>query len=135
MTTLNPYLSFRDNARAALEHYHDVLGGTLDISTFGSMPEMGYEPNESELVMHGSITSEDGMVLMASDTPAHMEHREPQGISVSVSGDDGDRLRAIWRGLLDGGTATIPLAPAPWGGEFGMLVDRFGIAWMVAINA
>ncbi|WP_193597949.1 VOC family protein [Microbacterium sp. YJN-G] len=135
MTTLNPYLSFRDNARAALEHYHQVLGGDLQIMTFGSMPEMGYEPNESELVMHGSITTEDGMVLMASDTPSHMEYREPQGISVSVSGDDGDRLRAIWRGLLDGGTATIPLAPAPWGGEFGMLVDRFGIAWMVVVNA
>jgi len=136
MVTLNPYLSFRDNAREALEHYHRVLGGSLDISTFGSMPgEMGYDPSESELVMHGQLSTDDGLVLMASDTPSSMEYREPAGISVSLSGDEADTLRAAWDGLSDGGQVTIPLAPAPWGGESGMFVDRFGISWMVAINA
>ena len=134
MPTLNPYMSFRDNARAALERYREVLGGDLQIMTFGSMPEMGYEPSESELVMHGQLTTDDGMVLMASDTPSSMEYQAPQGISVSLSGTESDRLRAIWDGLLDGGTATMPLAPAPWGGDFGMLVDRFGIAWMMSID-
>ena len=134
MPTLNPYISFRDNARAALERYREVLGGDLQIMTFGSMPEMGYEPSESELVMHGQLTTDDGMVLMASDTPSSMEYQAPQGISVSLSGTESDRLRAIWDGLLDGGTATMPLAPAPWGGDFGMLVDRFGVAWMMSID-
>lgn len=134
MPLLNPYISFRDNAREALERYHEVLGGDLQIMTFGSMPEMGYEPSESELVMHGSLTTEDGMVLMASDTPSSMEYQAPRGVSISVGGSEADRLRAIWDGLLDGGTATIPLAPAPWGGDFGMLVDRFGVAWMVSID-
>lgn len=63
-----------------------------------------------------------------------MEYEKPQGISVSVSGTESDRLRAIWDGLLDGGSATMPLAPAPWGGDFGMLVDRFGVAWMMSID-
>lgn len=31
---LSPYLSFKDNARQALEFYADVLGGTLALSTF-----------------------------------------------------------------------------------------------------
>lgn len=135
MATLNPYISFRENARAALERYHEVLGGSLEISTFGSMPGMGYDPSESELVMHGSLTTDDGMVLMASDTPSSMEFQAPQGVSVSISGTEADRLRAIWDGLLDGGAATVSLAPAPWGGDFGMLVDRFGVAWMVSIDA
>ena len=135
MPTLNPYISFRDNARAALERYREVLGGDLQIMTFGSMPEVGYAPSESELVMHGQLTTEDGMVLMASDTPSSMDYEKPQGISVSVSGTESDRLRAIWDGLLDGGSATMPLAPAPWGGDFGMLVDRFGVAWMMSIDA
>lgn len=134
MPLLNPYISFRDNARAALERYREVLGGDLQIMTFGSMPEMGYEPSESELVMHGQLTTDDGMVLMASDTPSSMEYQAPQGISVSLSGTESDRLRAIWDGLLDGGTASMPLAPAPWGGDFGMLVDRFGVAWMMSID-
>ena len=134
MPLLNPYISFRDNAREALERYREVLGGDLQIMTFGSMPEMGYKPSESELVMHGQLTTDDGMVLMASDTPSSMEYQAPQGISVSLSGTESDRLRAIWDGLLDGGTATMPLAPAPWGGDFGMLVDRFGVAWMMSID-
>lgn len=134
MALLNPYISFRDNARAALEFYHSVLGGNLEITTFGDMPDMGFGPREKDLLMHGSLTTEDGMVLMASDTPASIEFKEPQGISVSVGGTETDRLRAVWDGLLEGGTATMPLAPAPWGDDFGMLVDRFGVAWMVSID-
>ncbi|WP_309127521.1 VOC family protein [Microbacterium sp.] len=134
MVVLNPYLTFRDNARTALEFYQSVLGGTLDISTFGSMPDMGYDPGDSELVMHAQLTTEDGLVLMASDTPSGVEFRRPQGISVSLSGPESDRLHSVWTGLGDGATVTMPLAPAPWGGEFGMLVDRFGISWLVAID-
>lgn len=33
--TLNPYLSFRDTAREAMEFYQSVLGGELTLSTFG----------------------------------------------------------------------------------------------------
>ena len=31
---LNPYLSFRDDAREAMEFYHGVFGGKLDMTTF-----------------------------------------------------------------------------------------------------
>ena len=134
MVTLNPYLSFRDNARTPLEHYQRVLGGSLDISTFNSMPDMGYDPAEGRLVMHGQLTTDDGMVLMASDTPSGMEYREPQGISVSLSGSESERLHGVWDALSDGASVAVPLSPAPWGGEFGMLTDRFGISWLVAID-
>ncbi|MGW9627952.1 VOC family protein [Microbacterium sp. NPDC055521] len=134
MPILNPYLSFRDNAREALERYQHVLGGELQIMTFGSMPELPQDSSERELVLHGQLTTDDGLILMASDTPAHMEYQEPQGVAISISGTEVDRLRAIWDGLLDGGTATAPLGAAPWGGDFGMLVDRFGVAWMLSID-
>ncbi|MFS2242983.1 VOC family protein [Microbacterium sp. OR16] len=135
MPILNPYISFRDNAREALKRYRDVLAGELQIMTFGSMPDLPQDPSESELVLHGQLTTDDGVILMASDTPAHMEHQQPQGVSISITGDEVDRLRAIWDGLLDGGAATAPLGAAPWGGEFGMLVDRFGVAWMLSIDS
>lgn len=134
MPILNPYLSFRDTARQALEFYHAVLGGSLEIDTFGSYPDMGFEPGEGDLVMHGQLTTDDGLTLMASDTPSSMDYQPAQGISVSLSGNESDRLHAVWDGLSEGGMAIMPLAPAPWGGEFGMLVDRFGITWMVNVN-
>ncbi len=132
MANLNPYLAFHDNARAAMEFYQQALGGDLDISTFGEMPEMGYEPSEAHLVMHAQLTTPDGLVLMASDTPASMDYVRPQGFSVSLSGTDADMLRQAWDRLSDGGNVTMPFEPAPWGGLFGMFTDRFGIDWMIA---
>lgn len=130
--TLNAYLSFRNNARAALEFYQGALGGELSIDTFGSYPEMGHSPSENNLVMHGQLTLPDGHTLMASDTPSGMTYEKPQGFSVSFSGPDEAALRSVWEALAEGGTITMPLDTPPWGGLFGMLVDRFGIAWMVA---
>lgn len=136
MTNLNPYLSFRDSAREAMEFYQSVLGGDLNVSTFGEMPDGGTAEGEENLVMHAQLNAPGGLVLMASDTPTGMEYQSPAGISVSLSGGavDTDYLHRAWEGLVDGGSAVMPLAEAPWGGEFGMLLDRFGISWMVAIE-
>lgn len=131
MANLNPYLSFRNDARQAMEFYRSVLGGELDISEFGEFPDMGHDPSENDLVMHAQLTTPDGMVLMASDTPTGMDYQKPQGFSVSLSGNSEAVSREVWEKLADGATVTMPLDTAPWGGLFGMLVDRFGVAWMV----
>jgi PhnB protein len=131
-TTLNPYLSFRDDARAAMEFYRDVFGGELTIDTFASY-EMGQEPSENDLVMHAQLETPAGFTLMASDTPSSMPYAPAAGFSISLSGDDDEALSAWWAALSDGGQVTMPLDVPPWGGRFGMLTDRFGIAWMVSI--
>lgn len=131
---LNPYLNFRGQARAALEHYQQVLGGDLTVSTFAEAG-MEVQPEETEWLMHGQLETPDGFTLMAADVPSHMEYSAAGGFSVSLSGDEGDKLRGFWDGLLEGGTLTVPLEQAPWGDAFGMLVDRFGVAWLVNISA
>ena len=85
MTTLNPYLQFRDNARAAIEFYHRVFGGDLSIDTFGQWEGMVQDPAEADLVMHAQLRTPDGLVLMASDTPSSMPYREPAGIAVPAN--------------------------------------------------
>lgn len=79
MTTLNPYISFRDNAREAMEFYQQALGGDLQVMTFGDMPGMVEDESEQRLVMHAMLRTADGLVLMGADTPAHMEYQAPQG--------------------------------------------------------
>lgn len=135
MASLNPYISFKNDARAAMEHYQSVFGGELAIDTFESFPEMGVDPSEATLVMHAQLDTPDGFVLMAADTPSSMSYARPSGISVSVSGEDEAQLERFWNGLVDGGSVTMPFETPPWGGRFGMLTDRFGIDWMVALNA
>jgi PhnB protein len=135
MLTLNPYLSFQDQARAAVEFYQSVLGGELTISTFGDYPDMGHDAAENDLVMHAQLDTPDGFTLMASDTPGSIPYQQLAGFSVSISGDDEAALQRYWDGLSTGGTIAMPFDPAPWGGRFGMFTDRFGVAWMLNLNA
>jgi len=129
MPALNPYLSFRTEARQAMEFYQSVLGGDLDISVFGDFPDMVQDPSQKDLVMHAQLNTPDGLVLMGSDSPDGMPYEKPQGFSVSLSGNTQDTTRAVWDRLSDGATITMPLDVPPWGGLFGMLIDRFGIPW------
>ena len=129
---LNPYISFDGNARDAMQFYEGVFGGDLAISTFG---ELGASDSpDADKVMHGMLETSSGFTLMGADTPSHLEHNPGNNISVSLSGDDGDELRGYWDKLSDGGTVTVPLEKQVWGDEFGMVIDRFGIAWMVNIG-
>lgn len=131
MANLNPYLSFRTEARQAMEFYQSVLGGELEINVFGDFPDMLQDASQKDLVMHAQLTTPDGLVLMASDSPDGMPYEIPQGFSVSLSGNTQAKTQDVWDGLSDGGTITMPLDVPPWGGTFGMLVDRFGIPWML----
>ncbi|MCC2031376.1 VOC family protein [Microbacterium allomyrinae] len=135
MPSLNPYLSFQNQARSAMTFYQSVFGGELDISTFGEFEGMVQDDAEKDLVMHAQLTSPDGFVLMGADTPTGMPYAKPAGISVSVSGDDEASLQGFWDKLVDGGEVVMPFDTPPWGGRFGMLTDKFGIDWMVALNA
>jgi PhnB protein len=128
---LNPYLSFRDNARQAMEFYESVFGGELALSTFADM-HASDDPAEQDKIMHGMLEAPNGLVLMGADTPNSMEY-QPNGYSISLSGDDEPTLRGYWEGLSSDGTVIEPLVQAPWGDTFGMCVDRFGVHWMVNI--
>jgi PhnB protein len=132
-TRLNPYLSFRDNAREAMEFYRTVFGGKLDANTFKEY-HASEDPSEDDKIMHSMLEAEDGIIIMAADTPNGMEYRPGTNISMSLSGDNEAELRGYYEKLSAGGTAVMPLEKAPWGDTFGMCVDKFGINWMVNIS-
>ena len=129
---LNPYLNFPGTARAAMEFYRDVLGGELVINTFGEFG--GEDTATKDNVMHALLESPSGYTLMASDLAPGMQHQPGTNITISLSGDDGDELHGYWDKLAAGGTVTMPLEKQVWGDEFGMCIDKYGIAWMVNIN-
>jgi PhnB protein len=129
---LNPYLSFRDNAREAMGFYRSVFGGELTTSTFAEF-QASDEPDEQDKIMHAQLAGDNGLVLMASDTPNRLEFTPGTNYSISLSGDDDATLRGYWTALSTDGIVTMPLSKAPWGDTFGMCVDRFGVSWIVNI--
>ncbi len=131
-TKLNPYISFRDNARDAMQYYQSVFGGNLTMSTFAEF-QMADDPAEAEKIMHAQLDTDNGLTLMGADTPNSMDYDEGSRVTVSLSGEDEAELRGYWDKLVDGGSVTLPLEQAPWGDSFGMATDRFGVSWMVNI--
>ena len=131
-TQLNPYLSFRNTAREAMDFYQSVFGGELTRSTFAEF-HASDDPAEQDKIMHSMLTTGGGQVLMASDTPNSMDYAPGNNYSISLSGDDDAELRGYWEKLSADGTVTMPLAPAPWGDTFGMCTDRIGVSWLVNI--
>lgn len=133
-TRLSPYLGFKNTARDAMEFYNTVFGGTLELHTFKEYNSSD-DPTEDNKIMHSMLETEDGMLLMASDTPNSMEYATGSNISVSLSGDDETELRGYFDKLSAGGAITMPLMKAIWGDSFGMCTDKFGVSWMVNISA
>ena len=132
-TKLNPYISFKDNTRAAMEFYQVVFGGKLTMNTFKEF-HAAQEPDEENLIMHSMLETENGLTLMASDTPDRMEYRPGTNFSISLSGDNKAELTGYFEKLSDGGMVAMPLTAAQWGDTFGMLTDKFGVSWLVNIS-
>ena len=70
---------------------------------------------------------------MGSDVPERMPLTVGNSISVSLGGEEREELEGYWAGLSDGATIVAPLSASSWGDSFGMLVDRFGVTWLVNI--
>ncbi|CAM01339.1 PhnB protein [Saccharopolyspora erythraea NRRL 2338] len=129
---LNPYISFPGNARQALEFYHQVFGGNLNMNSYG---DFGMEDaGVADKIMHGQLETRSGFTLMAADAPPGSEHRAGNNMSVSLSGDDAQELRGYWDQLSSSGTVSVPLERQMWGDEFGSCEDQFGVTWMVNIS-
>lgn len=131
---LNTYLTFKDNARQAMEFYARVLGGKmLTMMTMGESPMKDQvSPEYHGAIMHASLQIGDRM-LMASDSPPGCgpAFEGNKGFSLSLTVDTPAEAEKLFAALGEGGTVTMPLGQTFWSPCFGMLVDRFGIAWMV----
>lgn len=131
---LTPYLNFRNYTREVMAFYQTVLGGKLTMNTYKEFG-VSQDPSEDNNIMHSLLETENGMTLMAADAPISMDLKVGTNISITLSGDNEEELTRFYNMLSAGGTVVEPLAKAPWGDSFGMLVDKFGINWMVNISS
>jgi PhnB protein len=116
-----------------MEFYKSVFGGKLTLSTF---KEFGasQDPSEADKIMHSVLEADNGITFMAADTPNHMEYKPGTTFNMSLSGDNEAELRGYFEKLAADGSIAMPLEKAPWGDTFGMVVDKYGVQWLVNIS-
>jgi len=133
-STLNPYLTFNKEAGEAMKFYHSVLGGELDVQTFGEAKLPNTSEGEKDLVIHAVLKFEEN-VIMASDGgkdhPVHMG----DNVSLSLQGPDEETLTKWFNGLAEGGKIDMELQKQFWGDIYGQLTDKFGVHWMINITS
>ncbi len=128
---LNTYLHFDGHCEAAFKFYEKCLGGKIEGMFFWEgTPAAEQVPAEwRSKVMHVSLKAGDE-VLMGADVPPD-RYQKPQGFSVTVGVKDPAEAERIFHALAENGEVTMPIQKTFWAFRFGMLVDQFGIPWMV----
>jgi len=128
---MNPYLLFDGKCEAAFKFYERVLGGTIIsmVPHAGTPAEEHVPPEWGTAILHARLHVGDE-ILMGSDAPPGRQEK-PQGFSVSLLIDNLAEAERVFNALAENGTVRMQFAQTFWAIGFGMLVDQFGIPWMI----
>jgi PhnB protein len=132
---MSTYLNFKGQCEAAFKFYEQCLGGQIGgIFRYAGSPMADQVPADwQDKVMHGSMTV-GGQVLMGGDVmPDRFE--EPKGFSLSLQIQGTAEAERIFHGLAKDGKVMMPLEKTFWAERFGVVVDRFGIPWLINCEA
>jgi PhnB protein len=128
---MNAYVNFKGDCEAAFQFYARCLGAKLGpIFRYAGSPMAGEVPAAfGEKIMHGSVTVGDQVLMGADVLPERYE--VPKGFSLSLQIKGAEEAERVFRELGEGGETVMPLAKTFWAERFGVLVDRFGIRWII----
>ena len=132
---MSPYLSFNGECEAAFRFYERHLGGQVGaIFRYEGSPMAAHVPADwSNKIMHGSVTI-GGQVVMGGDV-APDRYEEPKGFSMSLQIESPADAERIFHELARDGRVVMPLEKTFWAARFGLVVDRFGIPWLINCEA
>lgn len=130
MKSLNPYINFSGKCREALNFYKECFNGEIErLSTFAEAPG-DTDEKVKDNIMHSEFRAE-GVFFMATDGMPGREAAVGDNIFLTVQLTDAQEQTRLFDALSRGGRVTQPLEDTFWGSRFGMLVDRYGINWML----
>jgi len=128
---LSTHLNFNGQCAEAFKFYERCLGGTLVVlMTHGDSQMKDQVPADwHDKVIHARLeVGKDA--LMGCDAPP-TRYATPQGSSVSITLEAPADAERVFGALADRGKITMPFQKTFWSQGFGMVVDRFGVPWMV----
>jgi len=128
-----PYLSFDGNCADAMRFYEHVLGGKIkSMMSGGQSPMASQIPKEfADRILNAQLELPGGSLLFAGDAPSHIPYEGIKGVSITLNFSSVEEAEVIFNALAEGGRVTMPFAPTFWAKKFGMLVDKFGVPWII----
>lgn len=128
---LSTHVHFDGRCEEAFNFYKQVLGGKIEamITHEGTPAENQVPPEWRKKIIHARLVI-GGQVLLGCDAPPS-HYQKPQGFSTSIDVKDPAEAERIFHQLAENGAVRMPVQETFWAIRFGMLVDRFGIPWMV----
>lgn len=128
---INPYLMFNGNCEEAFKYYERCLGGKIEamVPHAGTPAEQQVPAEWRNKILHARLTV-NGQALMASDAPPGRQENFG-GFSISINVSGAPEAERVFAALAEGGQVRMPIQETFWALRFGMLVDRFGVPWMV----
>lgn len=128
---ISPYLDFKGECEAAFRFYAQCFGGTLGpIFRYAGTPLADQVPADWQgKVMHASVTLGNQVVMGADAAPDRYE--APKAFALSVQLTATDEAERIFGQLATRGKIHTPLARTFWAARFGVVMDQFGITWLI----
>jgi PhnB protein len=131
-----PYLVFGGRCEEALQFYRRALGAKIQsLVRFREAPkDCGAPANWEEKIMHSSLQFGDTTV-MASDGCWTEQNKTFSGFALSLALSDEAEADRHFKALAEGGQIKMPMEKTFFAQRFGMVTDRFGVAWMIMVPA
>jgi PhnB protein len=128
---LTAYISFKGDCEEAFRFYEEVLGAKPGLMfRYADSPVADVvPPGWDTRIMHGSITI-GAQRLEGADVPPE-RYEESKGFSLSLNVPTAREAERLFAELASGGRVVYAIEKTFWSERFGMVVDRFGIPWMI----
>ncbi len=130
---VQPYLFFDGRCEEAIEFYKQAVGAKVEmLMRFRDNPDKSMcTPGSEDKVMHASFKIGDTAV-MGSDG-RNTGNPKFEGFALTIAGKDEAEVDRLFNALADGGSVTMALSKTFFSPRFGMLIDKFGVHWMLLV--
>jgi PhnB protein len=126
---VQPYLAFNGRCEEAIEFYREALGAEVKMLVrFKESPEPS-KPGTENKIMHARL--QIGETIMLLSDGRCLEDRKFQNFSLSLTVADEAEADRLFAALAPGGQVQMPMTKTFFSPRFGILVDRFGVSWMI----
>jgi PhnB protein len=131
---IQPYLHFDEKCEEAMKHYQQLFGGELEIMPIGESPAKDQFPPEiHHQILHASLSNGE-FKFMASDMCGMGVLTPGNAVQLSLDCDSMEEIETLFKQLSDGGQVIQKLEKQFWGSLFAMVVDKYGVRWMLSLD-